>query len=175
MHGLTLFTLIVAPQYVHTFVPPSSRIPLRPTKNSLTIQVLFDSFDCSTEKIDTLKDAYNGDNNSSVIEDFRLKPFGQKRLEETRTPELSVQRILRFAIPAIGIWVCSPLLSVIDTSAVGLISGTVQQAALNPAVAVTDYTARCMVGWIMFPRRVHATLAIPLYHLCLTMLDANFS
>jgi len=51
----------------------------------------------------------------------------------------SVRQILRFAIPAIGVWLCSPILSMIDTSAVGLLSGTAQQAALNPAVSVTDY------------------------------------
>jgi len=53
----------------------------------------------------------------------------------------SVSKILKFAIPAIGVWLCGPLLSLIDTSAVGLYSGTIQQAALNPAVAVTDYAA----------------------------------
>ncbi|KAG7349479.1 MATE efflux family protein [Nitzschia inconspicua] len=53
----------------------------------------------------------------------------------------NVGKILKFAIPAIGVWLCGPLLSLIDTSAVGIFSGTVQQAALNPAVAVTDYTA----------------------------------
>jgi len=53
----------------------------------------------------------------------------------------SVGKILRFAIPAIGVWLCGPLLSLIDTSAVGVLSGTIQQAALNPAVAVTDYAA----------------------------------
>jgi len=53
----------------------------------------------------------------------------------------SVTKILKFAVPAIGVWLCSPMLSLIDTSAVGILSGTVQQAALNPAVAVTDYAA----------------------------------
>lgn len=57
----------------------------------------------------------------------------------------SVRKILKFAIPAIGVWLCGPLLSLIDTSAVGVFSGTVQQAALNPAVAVTDYTALLIV------------------------------
>lgn len=56
----------------------------------------------------------------------------------------SVSTILAFAIPAIGVWLCSPLLSMIDTSTVGLFSGTAQQAALNPAIAVTDYSARAM-------------------------------
>jgi Na+-driven multidrug efflux pump len=52
-----------------------------------------------------------------------------------------VGKILKFAVPAIGVWLCGPLLSLIDTSSVGMLSGTVQQAALNPAVAVTDYGA----------------------------------
>jgi hypothetical protein len=60
-----------------------------------------------------------------------------------------VSKILKFAIPAIGVWLCGPLLSLIDTSAVGLLSGTVQQAALNPAVAVTDYAALLIVSFSM--------------------------
>ena len=52
----------------------------------------------------------------------------------------SVSKIIQFAIPAIGVWLCGPILSLIDTSAVGLLSGTAQQAALNPAVAISDYT-----------------------------------
>ena len=59
--------------------------------------------------------------------------------------DVSILRIVRFAVPVVGIWFCGPLLSVIDTSLVGMLSGTVQQAALQPAVAVTDYTARLMV------------------------------
>ena len=60
----------------------------------------------------------------------------------------SVPQIVRFCIPAMAIWLCSPLLSMMDTSTVGLFAGTVQQAALNPAVAVTDYSARTMVSSI---------------------------
>ncbi|GAX12630.1 hypothetical protein FisN_13Lh098 [Fistulifera solaris] len=55
----------------------------------------------------------------------------------------SVRRIIQFAVPAMGIWLCSPLLSLVDTSIVGLLAGTADQAALNPAVAITDYSARC--------------------------------
>lgn len=53
----------------------------------------------------------------------------------------SVGKILRYTLPAIGIWLCSPILSMIDTAAVGLLSGTAQQAALNPAVSITEYGA----------------------------------
>lgn len=58
---------------------------------------------------------------------------------EKNTP--SVLKILKYTIPAIGVWLCSPVLSMIDTASVGLLSGTAQQAALNPAVSVTDYGA----------------------------------
>jgi len=58
---------------------------------------------------------------------------------EINTP--SVAKILKYTIPAIGVWLCSPVLSMIDTASVGLLSGTAQQAALNPAVSVTDYGA----------------------------------
>lgn len=59
--------------------------------------------------------------------------------EEIIPPTLA--KIIKFAIPAVGVWLCSPLLSLIDTSSVGLLSGTAQQAALYPAVSVTDYSA----------------------------------
>jgi Na+-driven multidrug efflux pump len=58
-------------------------------------------------------------------------------VQEGDIPDL--RKIIKFAIPAVGVWLCSPLLSLIDTSSVGLLSGTIQQAALNPAVAITDY------------------------------------
>lgn len=56
----------------------------------------------------------------------------------------SIKRIVEFAIPAIGVYLFSPLLSMIDTGTVGLFCGTLQQAALNPAVTITDYSARAM-------------------------------
>lgn len=60
----------------------------------------------------------------------------------------SVKRIMTFVASATGVFLCNPLLSLIDTSAVGLLSGTAQQAALNPAVAVTDYAALLIVSSI---------------------------
>lgn len=62
-----------------------------------------------------------------------------KQSISNKTP--SIKKILQYTIPAIGIWLCSPVLSMIDTAAVGLLSGTAQQAALNPAVSVTDQGA----------------------------------
>eukprot|EP00553_Chaetoceros_curvisetus_P013457 CAMPEP_0204642336 /NCGR_PEP_ID=MMETSP0717-20131115/51633_1 /ASSEMBLY_ACC=CAM_ASM_000666 /TAXON_ID=230516 /ORGANISM="Chaetoceros curvisetus" /LENGTH=527 /DNA_ID=CAMNT_0051663099 /DNA_START=173 /DNA_END=1756 /DNA_ORIENTATION=- len=56
----------------------------------------------------------------------------------------SIRKVIEFAIPAIGVYLCSPLLSTIDTSTVGLFCGTLQQAALNPAVTIVDYSSRTM-------------------------------
>ena len=64
----------------------------------------------------------------------------------------TVRDILKFAIPAIGIWLCGPLLSLIDTSAVGLLSGTAQLAALNPAITVTDDGALLVVSTMHNPQ-----------------------
>ena len=71
----------------------------------------------------------------------------QKQLQMIEAP--SVLKILKFAIPAIGVWLCSPVLSMIDTASVGLLSGTAQQAALNPAVSVTDMGALAVVSLLM--------------------------
>jgi hypothetical protein len=64
-------------------------------------------------------------------------------LDRSRPDSTRCEKVA-FAVPAIGVWLCSPLLSLIDTSSVGLLAGTAQQAALNPAVAVTDYSARLL-------------------------------
>jgi Na+-driven multidrug efflux pump len=65
-------------------------------------------------------------------------------IEADKIPFPDAKKVLAFAVPAIGVWLCSPLLSLIDTSSVGLLAGTAQQAALNPAVAVADYSARLL-------------------------------
>jgi hypothetical protein len=72
------------------------------------------------------------------------KDFTSKDEKQT-TEAPTVQNIIKFAIPAIGIWLCGPVLSLIDTSAVGMMSGTSQLAALNPAITITDDGALLVV------------------------------
>jgi hypothetical protein len=72
------------------------------------------------------------------------KPVTATKIKEIKAP--SVSKIIKFAIPAIGVWLCGPILSLIDTSSVGLLCGTAQQAALSPAAAVTDYAALLIVS-----------------------------
>lgn len=84
--------------------------------------------------------------NSTVVQ---RTPKQSTNTDETFT-ELNaptMRDIVKFAIPATGIWLCGPLLSLIDTSIVGFFAGTVQQAALNPAVALTDYGGLLVVSF----------------------------
>jgi Na+-driven multidrug efflux pump len=83
--------------------------------------------------------AANGTETISPLEPIDYPLTSGKKASKIIAPRVS--KILKFAIPAIGVWLCGPLLSLIDTSTVGLLAGTTQQAALNPACAVTDYAA----------------------------------
>ena len=56
----------------------------------------------------------------------------------SRTPQASKTEMLRFAIPALGIYLANPLLSNIDNSFVGQTVGTAGLAALSPATLCTD-------------------------------------
>lgn len=107
----------------------------------------------SSEAVERAHETF--DQQVSFVGDLNVTDSVTPIMEVTQVPEIvpaaevlgetietpSVMKILKFAVPAIGVWLCGPLLSLIDTSSVGILSGTVQQAALNPAVAVTDYAA----------------------------------
>lgn len=79
---------------------------------------------------------------AAALESSTSSPVKEVEITKPKPlPYPTVAKILKFAIPSIGVYLCSPLLSLIDTSSVGLLSGTTQQAALSPAVAITDYGA----------------------------------
>ena len=51
---------------------------------------------------------------------------------------VTLGQILRFSLPTLGIWISSPLLSLIDTSVVGRCASSLELAALGPATAICD-------------------------------------
>jgi len=59
------------------------------------------------------------------------EPLESATANEAALASPSVGKILRFAVPAIGVWLCGPLLSLIDTSSVGMLSGTIQVCACD--------------------------------------------
>jgi hypothetical protein len=80
---------------------------------------------------------------TTIITTGNIDHDQNKILNDYNVP--SVRDVLGFAIPAIGVWLCVPLLSMIDTSTVGIMAGTAQLAALNPAIAVINYSSKIMV------------------------------
>ena len=60
----------------------------------------------------------------------------------TETPEPTLRELASFAGPAVVLWISGPLLTLIDTSAVGLASGAkdsaLEIAALGPGGSVCD-------------------------------------
>jgi len=78
-------------------------------------------------------------NNKSIQDERDQENQSLNKISISKNSEMeapSIKRIISFAIPAIGVYLCNPLLSTIDTSTVGLFCGTLQQAALNPAVTI---------------------------------------
>ena len=99
----------------------------------------------------------NGDANGTNLS--RIDTGSKNSFTSIEAP--SIRNIISFAIPAMGIWLCGPLLSLIDTSAVGMLSGTSQLAALNPAITITDDGALLVVS----KARAHYRLVMSLRQL----------
>lgn len=119
--------LLVAIQCVavYSFLPTISRVPssikgrsVKPHSGATSIPQL-----SSRTKIPLFE---SGDSLEKDIE------------EEEPTDEASKRQMLRFAVPALGIYLTNPLLSNIDNAFVGRTVGTVGLAALSPATICTD-------------------------------------
>ena len=61
--------------------------------------------------------------------------------EETEEAEASVRDLARFTLPTMAIWLCDPLLSLVDTSVVGTFAGTLELAAIAPGSVYAGYPA----------------------------------
>jgi Na+-driven multidrug efflux pump len=146
---LFLFVILLGHTVAWGFVPISWTLQAKGCTRTLTNKKRPDILTArlSTESVVA---NFSSDDNAESREIVQAPPSlvgedGPPRADEiTAIAVPSARDILRFCIPAIGVWLCSPLLSLIDTSTVGLLAGTAQQAALNPATAVTDYSARVL-------------------------------
>jgi len=133
-----------------------SRIPFRTTRN-LSPPIAF-------RKLGTILGSNSGDDEPCCVKNSDTNGTNLSRIVKgskdsfTSIEAPSMRNIISFAIPAMGIWLCGPLLSLIDTSAVGMLSGTSQLAALNPAITITDDGALLVVS----KEREH-------YHLVMTL------
>lgn len=55
--------------------------------------------------------------------------------------DASVRDLARFTLPTMAIWLCDPLLSLVDTSVVGTFAGTLELAAIAPGSVYAGYPA----------------------------------
>jgi len=135
-------TTISGSRSLRAHVP--SRIPLLTRKLTSPITLLSTISDSADDELCVGNKGDKDDGveiNTSNDDD---KERNKSLLKSIEAP--SVKKIILFAIPAIGIWLCGPLLSLIDTSAVGILAGTSQQAALNPAITITEDGALLVVS-----------------------------
>ena len=63
---------------------------------------------------------------------------------------ITTRELLEFAVPTLGIWILQPVLSLIDSSVVGVSAGTTELAALGPGIAWVDSTAYLLMVIGMF-------------------------
>ncbi|WJX51369.1 Protein DETOXIFICATION 46, chloroplastic, variant 2 [Trifolium repens] len=79
----------------------------------------------------------NEQNGESENEDC-CEEMGEKKELAEQSVWNQMKEIVKFTGPAIGLWLCDPLMSLIDTAVVGQGSST-ELAALGPATVVCDY------------------------------------
>ncbi|GAU29904.1 hypothetical protein TSUD_62780 [Trifolium subterraneum] len=79
----------------------------------------------------------NEQNGESGDEDC-CEEMGEKKELAEQSVWNQMKEIVKFTGPAIGLWLCDPLMSLIDTAVVGQGSST-ELAALGPATVVCDY------------------------------------
>ena len=71
----------------------------------------------------------------------RDRATSEEEDDDDATKEASVRDLMRFTVPTMAIWLCDPLLSLVDTSVVGLSSGTLELAAIAPGSVYAGYPA----------------------------------
>ncbi|XP_075489314.1 protein DETOXIFICATION 46, chloroplastic-like [Primulina tabacum] len=62
-----------------------------------------------------------------------------KKIEGFSNDESMWNQIVRFSGPTVGLWICGPLMSLIDTAVIGQ-GSSIELAALGPGTLFCDYT-----------------------------------
>uniref|UniRef100_A0A7S1UN78 Polysaccharide biosynthesis protein C-terminal domain-containing protein n=1 Tax=Grammatophora oceanica TaxID=210454 RepID=A0A7S1UN78_9STRA len=75
---------------------------------------------------------------TASVQDAPSEPSLEEVATEPSDKNASKRDMMKFAIPALGIYLCNPLLSNIDNAFVGRTVGTSGLAALSPATVCTD-------------------------------------
>eukprot|EP00542_Grammatophora_oceanica_P012270 CAMPEP_0194034308 /NCGR_PEP_ID=MMETSP0009_2-20130614/6710_1 /TAXON_ID=210454 /ORGANISM="Grammatophora oceanica, Strain CCMP 410" /LENGTH=572 /DNA_ID=CAMNT_0038675163 /DNA_START=86 /DNA_END=1801 /DNA_ORIENTATION=- len=85
-----------------------------------------------------VQDAISFKNDTAAVISTETTPPPESSSLTSYPPTPTFRECLAFALPAVGIYLCSPLMSLIDTSFVGRLSTSTELAALGPAASISD-------------------------------------
>ncbi|KAF5202739.1 Detoxification 46 protein [Thalictrum thalictroides] len=117
------------------FTKTSCISPVDQDHNSFTRED--DDLDKKTRKID------DSDSDTDLIATVQVVEEGVGKEEFSGNESIfkQIQEIILFTGPAVGLWICGPLTSLIDTAVVGQ-GSSLELAALGPATVVSDYASK---------------------------------
>ncbi|XP_019413620.1 PREDICTED: protein DETOXIFICATION 46, chloroplastic [Lupinus angustifolius] len=104
---------------------------LTPSKHRLVISRVAGGHELTT-------DSDNNDRNHRINIDENTGNESEKKELTEQSIWNQMKEIVMFTGPATGLWICGPLMSLIDTAVIGQ-GSSIQLAALGPATVVCDY------------------------------------
>ncbi|KAJ0239204.1 Protein DETOXIFICATION 46 [Hirschfeldia incana] len=151
-------TFTVSSIYSNPKLPPfRSSVPLPPWKPTLPSFRSSKSLDlrrclrnCSSPNQELVVDGVNGKGSISPVEEVieigvenaisDVEEEEGKKVEDIGNQSIwgQMKEIVMFTGPAAGLWLCGPLMSLIDTAVIGQ-GSSLELAALGPATVVCDY------------------------------------
>ena len=111
------------------------------TPSSLSLSVTPSRLFILAPRMSTRRHASNNSDEQPPPLEIQEEDAAATKLKQDKAAnkaEASKRKMLKFALPALGIYLCNPLLSNIDNAFVGRTVGTVGLAALSPATICTD-------------------------------------
>ncbi|XP_075478656.1 protein DETOXIFICATION 46, chloroplastic-like [Primulina tabacum] len=109
--------------------------------NIFVIRKCYSSNEESIAEVSARGDA-KGERADMVEKMLELDEISEKKIEgfsENESMWNQLMEIVRFSGPAVGLWICGPLMSLIDTAVIGQ-GSSIELAALGPGTVFCDYT-----------------------------------
>ncbi|XP_059454409.1 protein DETOXIFICATION 46, chloroplastic-like [Corylus avellana] len=150
-------TLIVRPSYTPLFQNPTQRplspfppfhAPLFPSNLSLTSRLksrrnrIITACISPTDELIDNDPEISGENDGGIVSVSEkllgVAEGGESGSEERQSIWNQMMEIVKFSGPATGLWICGPLMSLIDTVVIGQ-GSSIELAALGPATVICDY------------------------------------
>jgi len=141
---VTIICLVASSLSFTTSHPNQSHLKID-AKHSIAPKCRNDKiFTCSSDLIGNNKPSAENQRrwNSSLKSNNKSDPFEIRGGAAPPPLQPTIQQIIKFAIPCLGLWISGPLLSLVDTATVGLTAkpglGATQLGALGPATTFID-------------------------------------